>query len=435
MAAAWNFRGQNLLITEQIHNSSYIFGPPPALGISSSSLGSVESIHPKFTNMEAAPFTGDDIGPILDILSRCPEDISFSRVFKQHPELGTCWFDSFLMMVFENSDVKPFILPFVEVALQTLLANGIQDLGYSSPIDKTPEEIAREKMFRNETEETDPINLRTTFKIQIIAKVFQRITGSPDTIPIEQWNFFAYVIHKYILLAYLFLKGGTVEPRLQKRRGSINMKGHNSIHSCLRQTIGAYYCGAEDRSIQDVLVQFSQLLQFITKGTFTIVPFEAMKEPLPRRGWKPPFPNTWKNVMDISNTGGYYVVVNRKDNFRFGHVLSLYKCGGRWTLFDNQAEIVPLGADSSARLSAVGIKGIEYEIRKKEVQYTITYGDDTTEALVTPLEVEQCRESTYLFSKGASYKLVRLAAAGGRRRRATRKQCRRGTRKIKKQKV
>jgi hypothetical protein len=328
------------------------------------------------------------------------------------------------MMVLENSGVKPFILPFVEVALQTFLANGIEDLGYSSPIDKTQENIARNKLFRGENAEIDTKQLRIEYKVRLLAAVFQRITGSPPEITIHQWNFFAYVIQKYMLLAHLFLKAGPIEPRLQRRRGSMNARGSKCLHGCLRQTIGAHGCGASDHAIEEVLISFSKLLLFITKGQFTIVSFEGKGTPLPKRGsWKAPFPNTWKNTAGVDKTEGYYIVM--KHSPFIGHVISLYTCEGRWTLFDNQAEIVPL---DSARISAVGIKGIDYTIHKNDVQYTITYGDDTTEIITTPLDVEQSGLSEYKFSKGASYKLVRMAAAGGRRRNKTHRRKKRNNR-------
>jgi hypothetical protein len=437
MAEPWNFRGADLTPTNNGPSYGPLFGPGLALGVSNSSLGVGNNVkYPNLTTIEAAPFTEEDIAKIMGILSKCPEDISLSRVFKQHPELGTCWFDSFVMMTFENPNIKPYILPFVEVAMRILLKNDIHDLGYCAPIEKTAAELENNRRWYGPEASTH--NPRPFHKLAMLVSVFKRITNAPDTFETYQWNFFAHLIQKYILLGYLFMKEPD-QPTLGRRRNSINSASFDYLHCSLRTTIGARGRGAEDYSIRDVFIPFSELLQFVTKGRFTIVPFRPM-ETLPRKlPHLRPYQNTWKTPMSVDKTEGYYIVVLRTDNYSFGHVLSLYKCGERWTIYNNDVGIQPLGEDISRKITRDGIKGINYTIHKNDVQYDITYGNDTTDTLNADLCVEQSTEKVFEFSEASSYKLVRLTDAvapagmgaaggegGGRRlRKKTKKQRRR----------
>jgi hypothetical protein len=125
-----------------------------------------------------------------------------------------------------------------------------------------------------------------------------------------------------------------------------------------------------------------------------------------------PYQNTWKTPMSVDKIEGYYIVVLRTDNRSFGHVLSLYKCGERWTIYNNDVGIQPLGEDISKKITRTGIKGINYTIHKNDVQYDIIYNDDTTDTLNAELCVEQTTENVFVFSEASSYKLVRLTDAG-----------------------
>lgn len=331
------------------------------------------------------------------------------------------------MMVFENSDLKPYLLPFAEVIMRAFLANGINDLGYFSSVDKSPEELAENikwaEMYGNDGE-VDTKRLHIAYKIRVITTVLKRITGAGPDIEQSHWEFFAFVLLKYILLGYLFYTDRAIEPNLRKRRGSINSAAYEYLHTQLRGRIGAYGCGADDSAIQKVIIPFSKLLTFITRGSFTIVPF-APAAPQPTRWGLPVMPNSWGEAFGIDRTEGYYMIVKDKASPRFGHVVAIYKCGDHWSLFDNNATIITFDKAQSDLISARGINGVNYTLRPGEIHYDVTFGDDSTFSTSVAHEDGRTYESNYIFSPGASYKLVRLAAAGGRRRRSTRKQRRR----------
>lgn len=409
MAEPWNFRGADLTPTNNGPSYGPTFGPALALGVSNSSLGVGNTVkYPNLTTIEAAPFTEEDIAKIMGILSKCPEDISLSRIFKQHPELGTCWFDSFVMMTFENSNVKPYILPFVEVAMRIFKKNDIHDVGYCAPIEKNAAELENNRRWYGPGASTH--NPRPFHKLDMLVSVFKRITNAPATLETYQWNFFAHLIQKYILLGYLFMKE-PAPPTFKNRRKSFNSKSFDFLHCSLRDTIGARDRGAEPFSVQNVLIPFSEILRFITKETFTIVPFKHM-DAFPRRlPMMRPYHNTWKTPMSLDKIEGYYIVISWVDNPIFGHVISLYKCGEQWTIYDNDIGITPLGQERSRKITRVGIKAINYTIHKNDVQYDIIYNDDTTDTLNVALCVEQSKEKIFKFSEAGSYKLVRLTDA------------------------
>jgi hypothetical protein len=477
MANTWDFKGVNLKnITG--NNHSEIFGQRPGLLASSSTTGSVRVKYVNYTNIESSPFTVDDIGPILEILSNCPEKVSMSRVFRQHSYLGTCWYDSLIMMIFENQDIKPYIIPFVEVAFRIYLENGINDLSYSSVRDKTAEEIignqnAFQRMknmgYYNQNNEYNhnPKLINSEYKLKLLARTFQTITGNPDTITIYSWQFLAKSIQKYMLLGYLFHKNpGEIPKSLRQRRISINSPSFEYMHGRLRNILGASYCGVDDRVIRKIFLQFTPLLNFITKGHFSIIPYLPDAKPLPLgepyASMKPnDIPawmkqartpeNWWKERnLELDRIEGYYMVLKRKGAEHLGHVLCLYKCDKHWTIFDTDIGIVPLNAEDSDKISSMNIKTLNYAYlpppknmnTNGTIQYNFVFNDDSSFVIDIPFDnlsepITSIQE--YIFKPSESYKLINkpivaaiTAVREGGKRRTLRKYKRRNTRKHKK---
>jgi hypothetical protein len=442
----WNFSAANLgaIIPQAALEGTNVFGLPPALGISASSTGSVRVEKVTNSRIEKAPFTVADIEPILSLLSRCPQEVSMSRVFRQHGVLGTCWYDSLIIMLFENQRLKPYIMPFVDAAFRIYVANDILDLSYATVRVKTNAEKATDReafenykqygiVRRNAEYIEEPILISTNYKLNLLAYTFQRITSSPPEIELKHWQFFANAIQRYMLLGYLFHKHPEERNKpLRARRQSYNTISFESVHGEMRGKIGAVFCGADNRVIKNVIVEFTNLINFVGKGAMSIIPFVPEKAPgagAARPFWAPTIPENWWKQTNIAKEKieGYYIVINRKDNPKLGHVISLYKCGDQWTIFDNDHGILVLSPDESANISGKGIKSVDYtylppenNTYKGNIQYTITLEDDTViihnkQLLDIEKTVEAPRE--YIFDKVGSYKLIsRAAAAGGRRK-------------------
>jgi hypothetical protein len=452
----WNFSAADFRANKNqaALEGTNIFGLPPALGISASSTGSVRAEKVTNEKIEKAPFTVADVEPILSLLSRCPQEVSMSRVFRQHGVLGTCWYDSLIIMLFENQRLKPYIMPFVDAAFRIYVANDILDLSYSTVRTKTNTEKAADRerfenykeyglVRRNAEYIEEPILISTNYKLNLLAYTFQRITSSPPEIDLKHWQFFANAIQRYMLLGYLFYKHPEERNKpLRARRQSYNTISFESLHGNLRGKIGAVFCGADNRVIKNVIAEFTNLINFIGKGTMTIIPFVPEKAPgegAMRPFWAPTIPENWWRQTNIAKERieGYYIVINREDNPRLGHVISLYKCSEQWSIFDNDHGILVLSPEESADISRKGIKSVDYSYLvpennsyKAKLQYHITLEDDTeiihnkqlldiAEKVVTPRK--------YIFDQVGSYKLISKSAAGGRRK--TRKHKRQVSRK------
>jgi hypothetical protein len=454
--ANWNFSTLNFRANKNLAalEGTDIFGLPPALGISASSTGSVRAEKVTSEKIEKAPFTPEDIEPILSLLSRCPQEVSMSRVFRQHGVLGTCWYDSLIIMLFENQRLKPYIMPFVDAAFRIYVANDILDLSYATVRVKTNAEKATDReafenykqygiVRRNAKYIEKPNLISTNYKLNLLAYTFQRITSSPPEIDLKHWQFFANAIQRYMLLGYLFHKHPEERDKpLRSRRKSYNTVSFESVHGELRGKIGAVFCGADNRVIKNVIAEFTNLINFISKGTMSIIPFVPEKAPgagAMRPFWAPTIPENWWKQTNIAKEKieGYYIVINRADNPKLGHVISLYKCGDQWTIFDNDHGILVLNPEESSNISGKGIKSVDYIYSPPEnntykgmLQYRITLEDDTEiihNKQLSDIAEKVVAQRDYVFDSAGSYKLISKSAAGGRRK--TRKHKRQVSRK------
>jgi hypothetical protein len=72
---------------------------------------------------------------------------------------------------------------------------------------------------------------------------------------------------------------------------------------------------------------------------------------------------------DPTTIMGYYFI-------KFEHVISLFKCGGVWFVYDNDIGCLPFSADDSAKIDTKGIKNFGREYPPGECIYTFALNDD-----------------------------------------------------------
>ncbi len=356
-------------------------------------------LEPKFPNnsqRESAPFTEKDVEPIIDILMRCPEENMFSRAFRQHSDFGTCWYDSFFMMVFESIAFKPNLGKLLDSAFRALMEKNIFDLSYIFVKEKTVEEyeaeIAQKKknehnFYRNILKKEPPAfnssyiqkEIRNvSLKNNIIAEAFIKEFGYEDknnkikNMPIyinvkKAFQLLAHTIHKYMLLGYLFYKTEIQEKTIMGRRKSVNATSFEYLHSCLRMSFyfnshrsGILGTFKEDTS--NFLVMMKILLEIITNNSLMLkLNDSSVKIPL----------------------GYYFTVVgsyiNEEDEAKMGksgHVVSFIKCK-TWSFYNNEYGVVPFNAEDSVHIDAVGIESLTFvsDIASRTTKYTVTLFD------------------------------------------------------------
>lgn len=344
---------------------------------------------------ESAPFEESDIGPILEILSKCPDEGMMTRVFRQHNTFGTCWYDSALMMIFESSIGKQIFLPLLKQCFIIFLENGIKDLSYSHKIDLTPEEFEMEKKYNKNAK---PYFKNNAFKTELLGRELKKFTGSSADEVI--WEVLAHSLQKYLLLGYLFLKD---PPRgnakvLSERRKSWNAGQFEDIHSCLRTISGMFTKGAHNEQTEAFIKKLSSILENLSKGECSIIDWNTNKP---------------------EETHGYYLIVGKNKNDSEGHVVSMFKCNERWTLFNNDYGIVPLSKEDSEQVSKIGIESIEIytDVKENLLSHVLLLNDKTKIGLHSPY-VEGEKDTTFHFFKShISYAFVsrKTAGEGGKR--------------------
>jgi hypothetical protein len=380
----------------------------------STSLGPTSTLTTGSTDEEPelAPFEESDIAPILEILSKCPDEGMLTRVFRQHSAFGTCWYDSALMMIFESSIGKQIFLPLLKQCFIIFLKNGIKDLSYSHRINLTPEEFEMEKKYNKNAK---PYFINTSFKTELIGTELKRFTGSSvDNITREV---LAHSLHKYLLLGYLFLKKppkGNAK-LLSERRKSWNAGQFEDIHRCLRTVSGMFTKGAQNKETEAFIKRLSSILENLSRGECAIIDWNTNKP---------------------EETHGYYLIVGDDKNSE-GHVISMFKCNERWTLFNNDYGIVPLSKEESEQVSKIGIESIAIytDIKENLLSHDLVLNDKTKIVLQSPYVDGEKNINFHFFKSHVSYAFVSRKPAGAageggkRKKRKTSKKTRKQKRK------
>lgn len=331
-------------------------------------------------NYEAAPFEKEDIQPILQILQSCPEKKYNTRVFQQHQAFGTCWYDSFWMMFFENKKIKQFIRPYLRKALETLLQ--YKDLSYTT---------------QNNIQE----------KTNLLAQVLKTPVTHAEN---RSWQIFTHSLQKYLLLGYLIHlenkefdedyetntntnnNSSPIQRKkyqsLLNRRVSINTHGFETIHSCLRTSSYIQGYGAFPEYIEESFIKSLQpIVQEITDDIFSVT--------------------RWSNREDDTKIAGYYCIIEQKSkNKRRAHVISIFKCS-KWVIYNNEYGIIPLTAEQSKLVDMYTIDSVKivYNEQKGYVEYLITLGNSTLLHIASIYENDSTIDYT-LFKKEESWILV-----------------------------
>lgn len=342
---------------------------------------------------ELAAFDESDIGPILSLLSRCPEEGMLTRVFQQHGFFGTCWYDSAVMMIFESSAGKKIFLPLLEQCFTILLKNGIHDLSYTHAIKLTDEEFELEKKFSSNPE---PFFTSESHKTELLARELKKFTNSSaDDL---FWEVLAHSLQKYLLLGYLFHKNPPKANAkiLSERRKSWNASSFESLHSCLRSASGMSVQGALDEQTVVFIKGLSRLLQELSKGECSIEEWDTNK---------------------LEETHGYYLIVGT-NSYGGGHVVSMYKCNGRWSLFNNNYGTIPLSDEDSHKIDTIGIEALSLrtDVGTKTLTSLFTLKDKTTIDITVPYSQGAEDTNFNYFKKHVSFAFIckKAATEGGR---------------------
>jgi hypothetical protein len=338
---------------------------------------------PKSSNIEHAIFTDSDVAPIINLLGECPET---SRVFRQHFDLGTCWYDAFFMMIFECFEFKPFLKELLFIAFDTFIKHGINDLTYIDVKDKSPEQIEKEQKEENELSEKFKFKsskVKTTIENKELKKnlltdtfmtVFEkecknnnskRCVNEPQFPHIRTgFEILSHTLQKYMLLGFLFYKQNIQNKTVVGRRKSINFQSFEYLHACLRLSGGMFQgIGIFEDQNQSFVSTMKRVLEIITKNRLTFEDFKTK----------------------VNNPLGYYFTVrghylreNGSQQNYAGHIISFFKCS-TWCFYNNEYGVVPLSKEHSARIDEFGIKdySIKSDVATNLTTHTVTLNDDS----------------------------------------------------------
>lgn len=253
---------------------------------------------------ELAPFTKEDIPNILSVIEKFPEKEFSTKVFYQHDNLGTCWYDSMFTLLFESGVSKRVFSSLQKQFFHILFQNEMFDLSYS---------------FK---------------KTELLAKELKEFTNS--SLDISFWVFIANTLQRYILLGYIFYK----EPGKVKRRKSWDSSSfeilHKQVRSCLQ--IGQNEVGIQKDCLHLFVQQVNHLLHELSKENLSFLQWTEDVE----------------GVIE-----GYYISVEEEYS---GHILCLLKQENLWYLYNNNIGISPFTQKDSERITTIGIDEILLKI-------------------------------------------------------------------------
>lgn len=282
-----------------------------------------------FTPSNSVPFDASMIEPIMETIATCPIGPNALRIFQQHPGLGLCWNDAMFMLLFESDIFKPVLHPIIRRMLELNAEQG--DINFGNV--NVPEP-----------------------KLHAIADTLRK-EFSPR-LRLAVWEFLTLNLQRYIQLVHMFVTDPSVREtlpnaniktsRLLNRRKSLQHENFSKIHTFVKPAVvcGSGIYGAED--ISKLIHYLNDFLETILEGEYTFVE-------------KPP--------EDPTTILGYYFE-------KFYHVISLFKCGGIWFLFDNELGCLPFAEEDSEKIDTIGIKNFGKEFKAGYCTYTFILNND-----------------------------------------------------------
>jgi hypothetical protein len=410
------------------NNLSMLGQPYHGLRATTSSFNMGPSTPPPENTPETAPIAPADVPKIIEVLTPCPVGPYELRVPRQGGP-GLCWQDSLFTMLWNADWFKPTLIDNIEFYMEQFFANGETDLVYAKEIE-VEEPIWNKQVWNAATRKlTGPTHkvkkINRAEKIKPIARAFKAKYGFG--LPLLFWEYYCLNLHRYILLGYMFLKHSDLTPaptaetksKLFARRKSIAANNYAGLHTNFKESVfSEMYHGCSNMST--VRNWFLQYIPAVSGGQYELMKFS---EP----------------SVSASQIEGYYLGLDHR------HVISIFKCGGLWFVYDIDVGSTPFSAEDSAKLDASRIKSFVFQNDKATTfTYTLTLENSTTVQVSMPL-IRDYELKYNTLTESFSFILVRKsagaaatapaakpnsdggAASGGRRK--TRKYRQRKTRK------
>lgn len=362
--------------------------------------------------VDTAPITSEDIPAILEVLASCPSGPNRLRVFQQHKE-GNCWQDSLFIMLFNQDWFREFLLGSVDQYLRIFLALGHTDLSYA---------VTNTVMEPNWSKWTSGVNIKTLplvetprkilpAKIKPIAAEFKRIYNFE--LPVAFWEYYCLHLHRYILLGYLFAKHPEIrnlpEPLpkrtpLASRRKSISHRNYSQMAKNFKEYVFAMldhgmYC----ENFTSGIKWFTGLIRTVSAGSVDLHPYK-------------------KEGIEPVNILGYYMIAHSSVSM-LKHVVSFFKCGGKWFLYDIDVAVIEFTDEDTPIIEASKLTSFIFENRIVEGEpeittYTLTFENGTTVSSSIPTSVGWQFKYDIFKKEEGSFILVRgdagaAAPAGG----------------------
>jgi hypothetical protein len=315
-----------------------------------------------------APITPSDVGPILNILMPCPLGPYAHRVFQQHSDVGLCWQDSMFIMLYNADWFKPMLQEHIEFYMQHFFAAGETDLTYGKNVEYEEKDYYGPRGPNGKIQMVKKQKFNTSAKIKPIAAEFQK--RYDFGLPLGFWEFYCLELHRYILLGYVFMKQPDMLPEpiseakpsnLMRRRGSISARNYSKLHKNLKGVMLGYgEPGICPRSFQDPYKWFSKFVEHASKQSHEVKQFTDKTVPAER-------------------IEGYFFGINMR------HVISVFKCGGLWILYDIDVGCVAFSPEDGIKIEASRISSIKSAPTKSNTYvHTFTLENGSTVSVSMP---------------------------------------------------
>ncbi len=326
---------------------------------------------PASNTPETAPIAPADVPKIIEVLMPCPVGPYELRVPRQGSP-GLCWQDSLFTMVWNADWFKPTLIDNIQFYMEQFFANGETDLVYAKEIEVEEPNWNKQVWNAATRKLTGPTHkvkkINRAEKIKPIARAFKAKYGFG--LPLTFWEYYCLNLHRYILLGYMFLKHTDLTPaptaetksKLLARRKSIATSNYASLHTNFKESVfGFMYHGMGCSNFSTVRNWFLQYIPAVSGGQYELMKFS---EP----------------SVSASQIEGYYLGLDSR------HVLSIFKCGGLWFVYDIDVGSTPFSAEDSAKLDASRIKSFVFQNDKATTFiYTLTLENSTTVQVSMPL--------------------------------------------------
>jgi hypothetical protein len=335
-------------------------------------------------------------------------------------------------MLYNQDWFQPFLLETATFYLEEFLRQGHTNLSYAG------KKILMVRNYSNAIPQNTPYEKRPLVpletknlpvKIVPIAATFAARYESMG-LPLTFWEYYALQLHRYILLAYLFLKypetAEVAKPMskttlLHSRRKSISHNNYSELARDYKEVVFrmldvGMYCG----NFKKGRAWFEKLTKEVSGKSVSLVDF------------------TTQGIAPAAILG-YYVIIHSSSSAA-KHIVSLFKCKGQWLLYDIDVGVLEFSPEASAVLDVSKMANllIENNLEADVFEYTVTLEDGKTVKSSLPSQSRNpykldkfYPEVSMILVQGniENTKSREEANYGGGRRKKTRKQNKRSKRR------